>query len=192
MTRPYLHPNGFIHLNLTPNKRLHIWHPQIPQAQKVYTPIHDHTFYFQSRILTGVLTHTTYGVFALDEDSEVYTHRHYAVDTRQEILVPTDHWAEVVKIHEEHHVAGDYYDFGGVGAFHSSESFYHGMTATIMTVKERDHNFPRAKANVLVPRGVEPDNEFRRDGYDVDALMPFVKEAFGHFSTNIWAEVYRD
>lgn len=58
--KPRVHPNGFVQLDITPKKRLHIWgHPDIPK-QKVAMPIHDHVYGFRSLVLGGRLVNINY------------------------------------------------------------------------------------------------------------------------------------
>ena len=61
-SRPRVHGNGFIQLDLTERSRLHVWgDPRIPR-QKVSTPIHDHVFGFTSTIIVGRLINVIYDV----------------------------------------------------------------------------------------------------------------------------------
>lgn len=56
-SRPRVHGNGFIQLDLTDRRRLHIWgDPRIPR-QRVPSTIHDHTFNFSSRVYRGQIIH---------------------------------------------------------------------------------------------------------------------------------------
>ncbi len=58
--KPRVHPNGFVQVDITPKKRLHIWgHPDIPK-QKVAMPIHDHVYGFRSLVLGGRLVNINY------------------------------------------------------------------------------------------------------------------------------------
>lgn len=159
-----LHPNGFIQHDLSPGVRLHIWSPDLPQAQKVYTPIHDHAFWFESQVMIGKLVHKRYKLMPLPGA----THRVYAVEGA--LLVPTDEvgFAYLTKV--DTLLAGETYEFGGPGKYHVTEG--EGLTVTVM---RKTHSASFSTPRVLVPKHQEPDNDFRRDQYDEALLKSWVR-----------------
>ncbi len=172
---PRLHPNGFIQYDLPSGEgRLHVWHPDIPVAQIVHTPIHDHTFNFESRIIVGELIHT---VFAFRPDNKYGpTQVHEAIPSEGEEtrLVPTGVYGYVEQSERHSYIVGDTYTFESrryhmsVGAGGALTDF----TATIMNKTRTGAGYPR----ILVPRGVDPDNNFKRTHWDAELLMSFVDE----------------
>jgi len=49
-----LHGLGFLQLKLPANRRLHVWHPNLPRrACYEHSPVHNHRFSFYSTVLIG-------------------------------------------------------------------------------------------------------------------------------------------
>lgn len=167
MTEPRLHPNGFIQYDLPTGDRLHIWHPDLPIAQVVYTPIHDHTFDFTSRVVMGRLTHVVYE-FWNHPEGEYQLHRAQVIAGEDTKLAPLKQVGNMQEA--ERWVLGEHsvYSFKH-GRFHTSEG--EGLTATVMTKVATDLlPFPR----IAVPVGIDPDNNFRRHQYEPNHLMKYV------------------
>lgn len=176
---PRVHGNGFIQVDLNDGgtKRLHVWHRDIPR-QVTATPIHDHVFNMRSTVLLGTLIHDELRVRELVTNPENGTHRIYRAvqeeGTQNTTLVPDE--GTVVLDVVQHLVlgAGSLYTFP---AFKLHTSDHRGLTATVMEKLPA----PRARAEsgygrprVLVPVGAEPDNDFKRDGFNPDMLWPFI------------------
>lgn len=51
--KPRFHGNGFTQLYITPNTRLHVWHPDLPPLPDNNARIHDHIWNLTSRVLHG-------------------------------------------------------------------------------------------------------------------------------------------
>lgn len=168
-----LHQNGFIQLDLPDEKsRLHVWSEELPKAQDPRTPIHNHRFCFKSKIIVGELTHQEYiwvpAERARDGDvvCRLYTG---SGDYQNLVLAPEPYEGAVWEGGTFIYQVGDEYHFQH-GAYH--DSWGKGLTATIMTKTETDC-IPYA--TVVVPLGEGgPDNDFRRDQYPQEVLMPFV------------------
>lgn len=167
-----LHPNGFVQYDLPGHRSLHIWSSLLPQAQKVHTPIHNHNFSFSSTVLCGTLENDYYDIDNFHEP----THAFWKV--QGSVLVPLNASTFPRKTQNLRLAAGSHYTFPA-GAYHDSHGV--GLTATVMYATAEG---PTREACVLVPLGMEPDNEFRRDQYSDDILMGFVErvkiELFGH------------
>jgi len=158
MTEPILHPDGFVQYDLPGTRQLHIWSPRLPVAQRVHTPIHDHTFDFRVRVLTGTLRHNVYAwVPEIDNPTHtLYTARPWLSGDSLR-LVTMNESGEMTPLVENTFVPGGEYVFKA-GWFH--ESFGEGdITATVME-KTRSHR--RESARIAVPYGQEPDNNFPR------------------------------
>lgn len=157
------HPNGFLQVDGGLNTRLHVWSGDVPR-QKVPTLIHNHRFSFTSKVLHGTIINIRYrvhidlerGAFTLYRpESGRYTER----DGRYTQLVPTKSGARVRAIVDSVEIlkAGDEYKMEA-GEYHESRPL--GLAVTWMTKV-----VPNVLATpfVLVPYGVEPDNEFQRE-----------------------------
>lgn len=172
---PRIHPNGFIQLDLEPvpaswhashqqghsgaARRLHIWNPpgvKLPRQDTVHE-IHDHVFDMRSTVVKGELWQRRYA-FEIG-GLNVPTHQlHRAVyaknsDSRLEAL----NVFGVVKLVERHTVYdGDSYT-QPAGTFHDTEC----ALGLVVTVMEKTA-IVASQAHVLIPKDVEPDNEFDR------------------------------
>ena len=169
MTEPRLHPNGFIQYDLPTGDRLHIWHPDLPIAQVVHNPIHDHTFDFTSSIVLGRLMHVVYK-FQPCNGGQYQLHRAVVSEDEDTKLIPLEQVGDM-KVEELFIFGrGSRYSFKH-RLFHKSEGM--GLTATIVTKTIIDClPFPR----IAVPVDVDPDNNFRRHQYDTKKLMVHVDE----------------
>jgi hypothetical protein len=171
--RPRVHGNGFIQLDLTARRRLHIWGDQRIPRQRVPSTIHDHTFSFKSTVYRGQLVHRC---IDLIEDSSGAYEMYYAVtnkgeDTRLEkssarfnAIITADHLLK----------AGDAYTF--------EARKFHETVAPWLCVTVIDKDGPTLSQggpnpHVLVPFGLAPDNTFDRYQTEPDALWRIIFEA---------------
>lgn len=160
---PRVHPNGFIQLDLNDehSMRLHVWPAtELPDRQKTRHPIHDHSFDMVSTVLTGKLINEML-VFLLPTDypdliPNHQEHRGVKIGQEETILKPSGIFGSVTDISREVVLPGQSYRVPAK-MFHNSIA--EGLTATLMTKLEGESYNPR----VLVPVGVHPDNEFRRE-----------------------------
>lgn len=171
--RPRVHGNGFVQLDLTERRRLHVWgDPRIPR-QTVPSTIHDHTFSFHSQVYVGQMVHREVGLYP---DSDGGYEMYYAVtnhgeDTR---LVKTPTLYNVLIQREYLLKAGDRYKFAA--------RKFHETVAPWLCVTVIDKDGPSlsqggGNPNVLVPRGLEPDNTFDRYQTNPDLLWQVIEEA---------------
>lgn len=176
-----MHPNGFLQHDLPDGSRLHIWSPDLPPAQLVHTPIHDHTFIFESRVVMGILEHHEFraiptslpgGSFVRGPGAHLpSTHEVYAV--KGPCLVPEGHTVNVQPAESHFHGVGASYVFGGPNRYHDTYGAEGTFTATIMRKTQTNlAEYP----TVLVPVGMKPDNDFRRGQYSEDFLMFWVNQ----------------
>lgn len=185
---PRVHPNGFIQLDLQPtegwdeheghsgaNRRLHIWNPpgiELPH-QGTVNEIHDHVFDMKSHIVRGVLEHRLYQLIiggskttavpghphvdvtttSLELDHELYTAIYGKAGSRLETTGVRGHLALVMS-----------HPFGA-GEIYTQPAFTLHDSATedelVVTVMEKT-TVHTGSASVVVPIGVEPDNDFDR------------------------------
>lgn len=174
---PRVHPNGFIQLDLDAVHRLHIWHPRLPYRQKTYHTVHDHVFGFTSQVFSGRIVNIWYKLIRDDLRGTHYMAQAECSTAEETRLVGTprpDFYrlgysdAKVVQ-------PGEQYSFG---AFLFHEILFGEPSLTII----RKDGLTAAQGNsqkptVMVPRGVEPDNDFRRDDVDTDVLWELIAEA---------------
>jgi hypothetical protein len=65
-----LHGLGFIQVKLPRNRRLHVWHPDLPRRRCFErSAIHNHRFSFISTVLVGTQVNRTFKVEETDEGS---------------------------------------------------------------------------------------------------------------------------
>lgn len=175
---PRVHPNGFIQLDLTENLRLHVWHPSLPYRQRTYHPIHDHVFGLISNVYSGRLIHVQYGTEPDPFGSHIIWNVQAIEGGEESVLRPRDSQRlRLYELHTDVIQPGEEYSFGA-WAFH--ETLANEPTLTIM---EKFGNTLRTGVNshgasVLVPYGVEPDNDFQRSAVDVDVLWKLIEEAY--------------
>jgi hypothetical protein len=160
---PRVHPNGFIQLDLNDehSMRLHVWPAiELPDRQRTRHPIHDHSFDMVSTVLTGKLINEML-VFLLptnypDLIPNYQEHRGVKIGQEETILKPSGIFGSVTDISREVILPGQSYRVPAK-TFHNS--IVEGLTATLMSKLDGEPYNPR----VLVPVGVHPDNDFRRE-----------------------------
>ena len=182
-----LHPNGFIQHDLPDGARLHVWADDLPPAQLIHTPIHDHTFLFESRVVMGMLIHETFNWLRLEGDAGLwfdkegytrgYTPTHKLYEVAGALLVDTGRRGIVYPGETMIHGVYASYGFGGPGHYHDTRGAEGIITATIMRKVKTDM---APNPTVLIPIGMEPDNDFRRDQYSEERLMPWVKRVLDY------------
>ncbi len=183
---PRVHPNGFIQLDLDGAHRLHVWHPGLPYRQRTYHPIHDHVFGFKSRVYSGHLVNVVYTLNLNTVDSRKDYRLWQAVQTGPEesVLEIAPDWLTVglcVMGCPNVVRAGETYTMDPC-IFH--EILFNEPTLTVIekfdaTIYQGNPVAPR----VLIPVGVQPDNDFRRDDVDVAVLWDLMREAHPERST---------
>ena len=180
--KPRVHPNGFVQFDIEPNiLRLNVWPATpIPGHPGRIHPIHNHSFDLRSKIILGSLTNDVYEYTPAPGYGDVVLHTAQRVGTYDSILVPkaVDRWGRPMpavgymrRIASHTYFPGSSYTLEK-HLFH--DSIGHGLTATLMTLeKPSKHYAPQ----VAVPIGVEPMNEFSRDGFDEELLWGIIGQA---------------
>lgn len=173
---PRVHGNGFIQVDLNKEgtKRLHVWDDDVPR-QKVATPIHDHVFNMTSEVILGTLIHE---VLLTHSDSFHGTHKVYRARREEGTQNTTlERVPGIVRLSTRERLIlaeGSVYYFEA-GRLHQTD--HRGTTATIMEKIDAPAGYGTPR--VLVPKGEEPDNEFRRDNHDVRLLWQIIGKAIG-------------
>jgi len=162
-----VHGNGFIQVDISPDRRLHIWPEDMKAIQATATPIHDHRFSFNSTVLVGCVANISVHCLSNPRgDYQIYeANPRDKEDTR---LLPTGNYVKIAPIQDKVVREGKTYCFERY-EFHETRP--KGFSVTSMRKSRVDRSWiPR----VLVPRGQEPDNEFNR--YD-SQLKYYIRDA---------------
>lgn len=172
--RPRVHGNGFVQLDLTDRRRLHVWgDPRIPR-QVTPSQIHDHTFSFTSQIIIGQLVHR---VIFVNRDPGGGYDLHKAVvrqgEDTQLVKEPGRFSATIVTEHLA--VDGSKYSFQA-GQFHETVAPW--LCVTVITKDGPTLAQGGPSPRVLVPAGLEPDNTFDRYQTPPDALWDIILQSF--------------
>ena len=172
---PRVHGNGFIQVNLDPagDRRLHVWHRNTPQAQKVYTPIHNHAFDFTSQVLTGTMQNHVY------TPRSTYNGLWNAYDavklpnSEDTILEPSTEYIgpHSLRVSSTTTFKGGHYFLDG-RMFHASDPVVY-PTVTVMA-KERKYKY---RPTVWCMHLQTPDNNYRRENHDMERLWSLVIDA---------------
>ena len=173
---PRVHPNGFIQVDLSAQLRLHVWHPLLPYRQRTYHPVHDHTFDIMSHVYSGRLVNVCYAIVPDEDGTHVRWQVEEVAGTDTE-LRPTGGRVRLAYQYAEPVQPGEGYEFP---AYQFHESMANEPTLTIMEKRNRAGLKEGADcqgASVIVPVGVEPDNEFRREDADPAVLWKLIEEA---------------
>lgn len=173
-SRPRVHGNGFIQIDLSPTVRLHVWgDPRIPK-QDTDTPIHDHTFGFTSYVLVGTLQNIVYEPCPLFRE---VSHQPHGIVSRQledTHLAPQGAPVQLVKARHEIINAGESYSMKP-GEIH--ESIPIGVAVSIIVKDGPTFTQGAPSPLVFAPVGVQPDNEFNRYAHDSELLWSIVADA---------------
>jgi hypothetical protein len=175
---------GFAQVYITPDVRLHVWHPDLPAEPEGFGCRHDHRFDFTSTVLVGAITNlwltynaSPFGGFlrykvqpahlgaALPELADSYP-----------VQVTIDK-AQVVR-------AGESYSFPKRW-FHESRG--HGTTVTCM----RKFNQEESWAGILAPKGQSPEHGMERCTIEAKALKHLVFQTLSGIPHDAWNAVQR-
>lgn len=172
---PRVHPNGFVQFDIEPGVlRLNIWPDQGIEGHpgRVH-PIHNHSFDLHSVILVGALTNVTYDLRQeawIKPTHELHVARH--IDQHNTVLQPVRGGAGALKVlkMDTYHPGQDY----SLPRAYLHDSLPHGLTMTLMWTENPD---PMYAPKVAVPVGVQPMNNYKRDGFDANLLWDIIGQA---------------
>ena len=172
-TKPRVHPNGFVQLDLTENTKLHIWPEQPIKTVDVQTPHHDHTFSFSSQVILGALQHTVYRPTESESGKfHLYTVYPFKAQNQETPFVRLDDKRYDMEVVREFIISAGQKYFFEAFEFHSSQSI--SLTATIIKVSPFDKSL---QARVTCRYDQEPQL-FRRDSFDEEFLWSIVRTVF--------------
>ena len=172
-TKPRVHPNGFIQLDISENTKLHVWPDPPLKTVEVMTPHHDHTFNFTSRIIRGALQQTLYKPVE-NELGEFHLYTVFPLKSlgKETPFVRFDDKRYDMKIVEQFIIrTGQIYAFPAFD-FHSSEPI--GLTATIITIRPFDKML-QAKVTC---RYDQLPRLFKRDSFEEEFLWSIIRQVF--------------
>lgn len=173
---PRVHPNGFIQLDLTETRRLHVWHPRLPYRQTTYHSVHDHVFGFVSHCYSGRLGHVQYTVVPAARGTHILWQAKQVGPEESVLKARSDRRFSLFQLLTTVVQPGQSYGFGPFD--------YHETLANEPTLTVIDKHGPtiyqgsRRRPSVAVPFGVAPDNGFRRDDVDVEVLWDLIADAY--------------
>lgn len=195
-TEPSVHGNGFIQLDLCSARnwrrnepirttfdeyRLHVWHHEVPR-QAVPSMIHDHRFGFTSTVHYGRIANLVYDVVPPNEDNHHQTRAWQAWQA-----VPQSHVRNTI-LERARNPSFDlelkYAEVVGTGhetQYQMMPFVFHETVPLEPSVTVIEKWYPRAAedhvlARVCLPRGVEPDNEFRREDQSQELAWAIIEE----------------
>lgn len=170
---PRVHPNGFIQLDLSDDRRMHVWHPFLPYRQKTFSPVHNHIFSFRSTVYVGRMINVIYDLEPCDQG----LHEEWQVriiageDTK---LVKSSKGRISLRPRETTVVMpGQSYN---MAKYEFHETLNSEPTLTVIEKSDAVLNMgPNCEgASVIVPFNEEPDNDFRRGAVDVGTLWDLI------------------
>lgn len=177
---------GFAQVYLTPDVRLHIWHPEFPSTPQPFGCRHSHRFDFESTVLHGAIIHTTlepksthYGNGFFNRYSVQPAHLGAAEPQVEEFGM--DVGIRAVQVFHE----GETYKFPK-GVYH--ESAGHGITATLM----RKHDQDETHAFILAPAGQPPEHGMARETISQAELLRLILETLDRFNLFAWDHIEKE
>jgi hypothetical protein len=170
-----LHGLGFVQVQLAGNRRLHVWHPDLPRrACFESSAIHDHRFSFTSQVLIGTQINHTYKasqlISAHAEEYVAYLHEGPRTEFGNRPWIP-DSIVTLTRTKTEVVDAGSDYEMSAY-VFHSTEPGGDGRVATLLTKTWEGNKGARS----LCVRGVTPDADFNRHQLSDRELWRFVMD----------------
>lgn len=160
-----LHGLGFIQVKLPANRRMHVWHPDLPRrACFEFSPIHNHRFSFRSTVLVGTQVNRRYNVIEIDPANAVLG----AHETHDRISHDGPRGPEggrisfvaggaiVSVLPDELYLPGEAYEMP-IGQYHETPNS--GVVVTLMEKLEESTDF---HASTLIECGHTFDQGFNR------------------------------
>jgi hypothetical protein len=174
-----LHGLGFIQVRLPGNRRMHVWHPDLPRrACFQWSAIHNHRFSFRSTVLIGQQVNRRYNVIEVDRSNVTLaaheTHDRVSHDgARSEKggrLSFVAGGAIVVALPNELYFPGDSYEMP-ILQYHETPN-----DGVVVTIMEKLHE-GTVHASTLIECGHQFDQDFDRFQLSPERLWAFVIDA---------------
>lgn len=169
-----LHGLGFIQVKLPANRRLHVWHPDLPRRKCFeHSPIHNHRFSFRSTVLVGRQVNRRYNVIewaASDRGSHnVISHDGPRSAKGGRLSFPNGS-ATVSALPDENYEPGQSYEMP-VLQYHETPN-----TGVVVTLMEKLVE-GEVHASTLIEHGHTFDQGFDRFQWSEDRLWSVVVDA---------------
>jgi hypothetical protein len=174
-----LHGLGFIQVKLPANRRMHVWHPDLPRrACYEWSAIHNHRFSFRSTVLIGTQVNRRYDVLTagFEEAFGPATHNRISHDgprdERGGRLSYVAGQARVSALPDEHYGPGQSYEMA-ILAYHETPNS--GVVVTLMEKLSEG----TIHASTLIDRSAPIDFEQSFDRFQLppERLWQFVIDA---------------
>lgn len=169
-----LHGLGFIQIKMTDDRRMHIWHPDLPRRKCFqHSPIHNHRFSFVSTVLKGVQVNQRVQVIGESEGfgSHFYVNHDGPRSPRGGRESFIDGECSLIASRAERYHPGDSYETP-VHEYHQTPNS--GIVITVM--KKKIVTLEHAKT--IIRKGHVFDQQFDRFQLSPDELWSFVRRAF--------------
>jgi hypothetical protein len=163
---PRVHPNGFIQLDLSPDhrRRLHIWHPDVPD-QGVQS-IHDHVFDMESQVILGLLGQRLYEMHPDGDPHDLYRVTYHG---GFEASLEPGHVGVPLLLSRSDRI--------GMGQVYRQSAFTFHVTVPIsrilVTVMQRQHVYD-GFSTVALPAGTVPQPFERATAMHVDDMWRII------------------
>ena len=178
-TRPRVHNNGFIQLDLSQRRRLHVWHFDIPENPE-NAPFHDHVFGFRSWALVGKLTNIIYELDFNKRDFEIYTPR--ITKGCDSALEPTGKFCGIkpktTNVIAPKGNSDNLPDSYGIEPFEFHGTFVSEPTVTVIdkTAPTLAQNPTGPRPRVLMPVGNKPNSSYSQYSINPEELWRIIEE----------------
>lgn len=180
-----LHGLGFIQVKLPANRRLHIWHPDLPRRTCfASSSIHNHRFSFRSTVLIGRQVNRRFIVVAAPKGShDRISHDGPRSEKGGRLSYVADRvniWPGVIEVYGP----GQSYRMEKLGYHDTPNS---GVVVTLMEKLEEG----TIHASSLIEHGREFDQSFDRFQMSADALWAVVLDALKQGEASDIGEILR-
>ena len=164
-----LHGLGFIQVTLPANKRLHVWHPDLPRRSCYqYSSIHNHRFSFKSTVLVGTQVNQRYHIVMHPEGThEAISHDGPRSEKGGRLSYPVGRVNIVKKGDVETYTPGSWYIMPPLEYHETPNS---GIVVTLMEKLEEGE----IHANSIIEHGHTFDQSFDRFQIPADELWQIV------------------
>lgn len=151
-----LHGLGFLQIKLPGNRRIHVWHPDLPRRSCFHhSAIHNHRFSFRSTVLIGEQVNQRYAVWPSEHGSYDRISHDGPRSEKGGRLSFVDGRVNIEPLSREHYGPGESYD---MPALHYHET---PNAAYCVTLMEKLVEGP-VHASSLITHGEEFDQSFDR------------------------------
>lgn len=171
-----LHGLGFIQVKLPANRRLHVWHPDLPRrACYEHSAVHNHRFSFRSTVLVGEQVNCRWNVEIAhpDDDAEhrLISHNGPRSDKGGRLSREVAH-CHLHRLGVEHYREGESYVMPEL-AYHDTPN--DGIVVTLMEKLTEG----TVHASTVIHRYAKFDQDFDRFQLPPERLWQFVVDALG-------------